>query len=113
MGGLRLLVAGIPMAVIHNFAHPQSWAHNLVIFQWYYKYEKRGIERMAFLQMCEYFQAAFHIPAILAVIGGLLIFHDAQPEVLKYASVVLGLVGPMMLVYATRSKWSGAMKSTK
>ncbi len=96
LGGLRFFVIGIPLAMAHNFIHQQAWAHSIVTFQWYYGQESDPINRLAFFQMCSYFQTLMHVIVVLAIIICLLIFTSSQMEVLKYACIALGLSGALM-----------------
>lgn len=97
LGGLRLFVTGVPLAVVHNLAHQQSNAHTLVVFNWYYDQEADPVGRWAFFQMCAYFQALTQAVLLLAVIAGLLIFANTQLEVIRYACGLLGLLGLLIL----------------
>ncbi len=97
LSGMRFFVAGIPMAAVHNFLQQQAWAHNVVNFKWYYEQRQKSIERLAFFQVCSFFQALFHGSIVFIIVVCLLIFSDAQTEVLKYACITLGLFSPLML----------------
>lgn len=93
LGGLRFFVASVPMAVVHNLAHQQSSAHSLVVFQWYYDQEDERVRRLAFFQMCSYFQAICHLVFLAILVACLFIFADNQLEVIKYACIALGFAG--------------------
>ena len=96
LGGLRFFVVSIPLAIAHNFAHQQAWVHSIVTFQWYYGEKSDPVGRLAFFQMCSYFQTLIHVLVMTAILVCLLIFSSSQMEVLKYACIVLGLSGSLM-----------------
>ena len=102
LGGLRFFVVSIPTATIHNFIHQQAWAHNLTVFQWFYKQESRPIERLVFFQMCSYFQTLMHVLVVVVILVCLGVFADSRLEVLKYACIILGLSGPLMLGFSSK-----------
>ena len=106
LGGLRFLVTGAPLAVAHNFAHQQAWSHNLLVFQWYYGHETDPNKRLAFFQMCAYFQTLTHSFVLVVIIACLFIFTDAHLEVIKYACIALALSGPLLLGLSLKSKRS-------
>ena len=97
LGGLRFLITGVPLAVVHNFVHQQAWSHNLLVFQWYYGHETDQNKRPAFFQMCACFQNWIHAFVLAVIIVCLFIFADARLEVIKYACIALALSGPLLL----------------
>ncbi len=97
LSGMRFFVVNIPMAGVHNFLQQQSWAHNIINFRWYYEQKQKSAERLAFFQVCSFFQALIHGLIVVIIVACLLIFSNSQPEVLRYACIVLGLFSPLML----------------
>ena len=104
LGGLRFFVTGIPLAVVHNFAHQQAWSHNLLVTKWYYDQETDPAQRIAFFQMCSYSRALVYTFVLAIILACLFIFADAQLEVIRYACIALALSGPLLLGLSLRAK---------
>ena len=104
LGGLRFFVVSIPGAIVHNFLLQQSQAHSILIFKWYYGQDDKQAERLAFFQMCRIFEVAIHSLIVVTIIASLWVFKDNQLDVLRFACIALGLLGPLMIGLSLKKK---------
>ena len=97
LSGVRIFVVSIPAAALHNLVQQQAMAHNLIACQWYYAEGKQPEKRLPFFRMCNLAQGVAHGLVVATILILLVIFSQAQLEVLKWSCAALGIFSPLML----------------